>query len=143
MKHAVRRFICALGLCLGLTATANVTILYWTGALPTGWRGGVTPVGDGSEMVFFGPAFNTNVTLLGSGSFSTVLLGGGDQYTVDAAAPVTLTITSLAQADGLGTRLYVQPNVTLNVAGAGSFDVGSGSVVLRSNLTGTGPIVLL
>jgi len=137
-----------LALCALLSVAARVeapaqALVYWTGILPTGWQGGITPV-DG-DNIYLGNAVNEDVTLTGSISLNAVVLApGGDKYTIDSPSAVTLDLAGglVAGDTGFG-RLVIQPNVTLSVAGSQAFDAGNNTIVVYSKLTGTGAPVFL
>lgn len=109
----------------------------WTGTLPTGWRGGVTP--SPGDDIFLGTAVNRTVVLPGSISLHSIYFApGDDDYAIDSPSPVTLTLTNgLFPADGTFGHLAIEPNVTLSATGTPIFDAGNNTILVYSKLTGT------
>src|SRR6478609_9285234 len=103
----------AVGLMAGHARAVAFTLNSWTGELPTGWAGGVTP-GPGDDILF-GRAVNEDVVLPGSLSVNTLFFSpDDDEYDVDSPSPMTLTLTGglVAGDSGFG-RLVFEPNITL------------------------------
>ena len=133
----------AVGLMTGEARAVLMTTDYWTGVLPTGWAGGITPAS--TDNIYFGHAVNRNVVLPGNTTVNTLLFApDSDEFTVDSPSAVTLSLTGglVAGDNGFG-QLTFQPNITLSLSGTPLIDAGNNTVVVYNKVTGSAAPVLV
>lgn len=133
-RHVFRSLlICLLLVVVGPTGSF-AAVVTWSGTLPTGWKGGVTPI-DGDD-IYLGQAVNRDVVFTGDKNLNSIIFAPDilDSYTIDSPVPITL---SLGNWISQGGYLYIQPRVTLSLAGTPLFDAGNSRITVYGKITGT------
>jgi autotransporter-associated beta strand protein len=118
---------------------------------PLNWVGAGVPVDGGTAVIQVGePNLNEWIVLPTTFSLAQIRLEGGDSFQLrGAAGGSTLNLGTGGivpeSSSGSNMRLRIGTGVTLNLAGATTFDFGpntGGSLVMSGVIAGTGPLTL-
>jgi hypothetical protein len=118
---------------------------------PVNWFGAGVPVDGGSAVIRIGgPNLNEWITLPSTFSLQQIRLEGDNEFQLrGAAGGSTLNLGAGGiqpnETSGTNIRLRIATGVTVNLAGATTFDFGpntNGSLVMSGVIAGTGPLTL-
>ncbi|MBS0662354.1 MAG: hypothetical protein JSR48_03770, partial [Verrucomicrobia bacterium] len=144
------RLLAGLAIMLAIAASTRAQFI-WIGQGATGsvsdpynWIGHAAPPNDGSASLYFTKSLHDQAQLPSSFALDTILVGGGVDFTLDAASPTTLTIGSgIASIDTNGNFLRFGPNLTVNFAGTVLFDTKGGTTLFAGHITGGATLDLI
>ena len=138
-----RRFT-YLALLTVLAAPAFAQTYIWTGEMPTGWQGQVTPPNDGTADLFFGDSLYPQITLSTSlDNINAIGLFNGNDITILSSSAITLNLaTGIAFADEVPGSLDFASTINLGITGSMAMDAGESRITIRGQVTGTGDLTL-
>ncbi|MDB6166079.1 MAG: motif protein [Lacunisphaera sp.] len=146
MKRVLSLVLGAVTLLSVLTADANVT--FWTG-IGNGWKNQIPPPNDGTADLVFGDNVSTKIPLpsptfsINTASFTT----DNTFIFVPQSGSTTLSIANgLVAANSFGgfTSIDFDANITVDLAGMQTWDLGSGggNIIVHGLLAGSGDLTL-
>ncbi len=108
------------------------------------WSGFAAPPNDGSAVLYFASGLHDKATLPSNFDVDTIMIGGSNDFTLDAASPTTLQVGSgIAIIDNQSNFLRFGPNITVNFAGTTVFDVKDGTMLFAGHITGGATLNLI
>lgn len=117
----------------------------WTGELPTGWQGQLTPPNNGTANLYFGDSLYPQLTLTTSiDNVNSLVLEGGNSIKFLSASPLTLTLVSgIGSGDEVSGSMDFGSNINLGISGSEIFNAGENYIYVRGQITGTGNLTLV
>ncbi|MBS0662353.1 MAG: PEP-CTERM sorting domain-containing protein [Verrucomicrobia bacterium] len=140
------------GLVLMLVSVAGVHAQFiWSGQGATrqitdagNWQGLVAPPNDGTAVLYLGKGLHDTLLLGSNYDLDTIIVAGGQTFSIDSAAPITVNIGSgILSSDLLGNYLSFGSNITLNISGSQVFDTKAGTTRISGGIAGTGSLALV
>jgi hypothetical protein len=128
---------------LGAAASPLVAAPFtWTGELPTGWQGEVTPPNDGTADLTFGASLLPAVTLSSSlDDVNTINFVDGSTVAFTSASNITLTINGgIFPSDATSGAILFEPTINVGINGSFTFSGGNNQFVFEGQITGNGSV---
>jgi autotransporter-associated beta strand protein len=128
-----------------LVPWAGAATFTWSGAAgdgaysnPANWSGGVVPPNDGSAVVVFGESGAGLVHVAGSLNLSQIRFenSAAASYSFTSASNAQIAISSGVVAGQSGGYARFGTNLTLNVTGAQTLEIASGSIEIAGRVLG-------
>lgn len=126
--------------------SANPPVYHFWSGVGNGWQGGQPPPNDGSAILVFGHAVQTEVFFTEDFAAGPVYFISDTDYRFDAAVPRTLTLKGGAWMANIANEwngtVVLAPNIVLRPDGQQNIDGANGTFVFRGKITGTGGLNL-
>ena len=134
-----------IGILSALAARAVAQSYIWSGELPTGWQGQVTPPNNGTANLFFDDSLFPQITLTSSlDNVNSIVLENGNDITFVSAAPLTLSLAAgIGSADEQSGSIDFASNINLAISGSEIFNAGENFIYVRGLVTGSGNLTLV
>src|SRR5450631_1669386 len=138
------RLALMIGILSALAARAVAQSYVWSGELPTGWQGQVTPPNNGTANLFFDDSLFPQITLTSSlDNVNSIVLENGNDITFVSAAPLTLSLAAgIGSADEQSGSIDFASNINLAISGSEIFNAGENFIYVRGLVTGSGNLTL-
>ena len=108
------------------------------------WRGQVAPPSSTSTDIEIEEGLHDGFFISGPYSLNRIKIRGGNDFTINAAAPQVITLTNgVASVDDNSSFLRFGSNINLNLSGPQTFDARSGTILVAGQITGPGSLTLV